>query len=259
MYNLFVSSNADDWNGEPWTIELSRCVQEYTDKTIIARFGSLDDAAIDALKQLPCIFAYEAANMLAPKFGTIREITKRYGEVKVAYEILPVERFLDPQDFERPPFELGIGKWEMNRTHWAVKDVDLQKELKSRGITLPALKTESPREISEVTRRDIIEKLTVAGGVDWSGRLEDGEFLGRLYDLSKLPSNDLRYNTAADDIWQHTVNNPGDWPRNWVFQDKRFKLLDGPDREFLRFLCETVHPVVRHSDKEARELGITLW
>ncbi len=34
-------------------------------------------------------------------------------------------------------FELDIGMWEMNRTHWAVKEVDLAKELHGRGITLP--------------------------------------------------------------------------------------------------------------------------
>lgn len=34
-------------------------------------------------------------------------------------------------------FELEIGKWELNRTHWAVKDVDLPAELSRKGITLP--------------------------------------------------------------------------------------------------------------------------
>jgi len=34
-------------------------------------------------------------------------------------------------------FDLDIGKWELNRSHWAVKDVNLPKELRSRGIVLP--------------------------------------------------------------------------------------------------------------------------
>jgi hypothetical protein len=34
-------------------------------------------------------------------------------------------------------FELEIGKWELNRTHWAVKDVDLPAELSRKGISLP--------------------------------------------------------------------------------------------------------------------------
>ncbi|MFP3243938.1 MAG: hypothetical protein RXR20_05100, partial [Paraburkholderia sp.] len=44
-------------------------------------------------------------------------------------------------------------------------------------------------KISEVTRRDIIDSLT-SEGVEWSGRLEDQEFLARLFDLNSLPSTD---------------------------------------------------------------------
>lgn len=45
-----------------------------------------------------------------------------------------------------------------------------------------------------------------------------------------------------------------DWPDDWVFYDPRFKIMHAPDVEFLRFLCETVHPVVRPDQDEAREL-----
>lgn len=39
-----------------------------------------------------------------------------------------------------------------------------------------------------------------------------------------------------------------------MFYDSRLNLLHAPDEEFLRFLCETVHPVVRPSLAEAQEL-----
>src|SRR5208282_5940629 len=90
--------------------------------------------------------------------------------------------------------------------------------------------------------------------IGWGGRYGDDEFLSRLYDLSTLPSTDHRYKNAAGDIWQHTVNNPDDWSRDWVFYDRRFNLLHASDSEFLRFLCETVHPVVRPTKEESREL-----
>ena len=32
MYNLFVTGNEEAWQGEPWTIEAVRCVNEYTDE-----------------------------------------------------------------------------------------------------------------------------------------------------------------------------------------------------------------------------------
>jgi hypothetical protein len=58
---------------------------------------------------------------------------------------------------------------------------------------------DTPKAISEVTRRAVIDHVSVAK-VSWAGRLQDDEFLARLYDLSKLPSFDPRYQDAAGDI-----------------------------------------------------------
>jgi hypothetical protein len=139
MYNLFVSYSSDSWNGEPWQIDISRCVREYTDGSISERLGKLDGSAVSELMKLPCIFAYETAQALPPKFGILRAIAQRQGEVRVEYEIQQVEPFLAFEDFEKLRFELDIGKWEMNRTHWAVKDVNLPRELHAhRGIDLPS-------------------------------------------------------------------------------------------------------------------------
>jgi hypothetical protein len=128
MYNLLVSSKAEAWNGEPWQIELSRCVREYTENEITGRFGALDEVAVSELKRLPCIFAYEVFNRLAPKFGLIRDVAKRQGQVRIEYELQAVDPFLSAEDLEQLTVELDIGKWEMNRTHWAVKDLSLAKE-----------------------------------------------------------------------------------------------------------------------------------
>lgn len=98
-------------------------------------------------------------------------------------------------------------------------------------------------KISQLTRRDIFDSM-IAEHVNWCGRLEETEFLGRLFDLQSLPSKDGRFDNAVGDIWQHRVNN-FDWDDDWVFYDKRFGLLTGDDEVFLRFLCETIHPVVR--------------
>src|SRR5882672_7847300 len=98
MYNLLVSGNPEAWQGEPWQIEFSRCVREYTDNAITERFGSLDDAAVSELKRLPSIFAYEAVNKQNPKFGMIRDVAKRQGQVRIEYEILPLDPFLTAAD-----------------------------------------------------------------------------------------------------------------------------------------------------------------
>lgn len=137
MYNLLVSGNDESWDGQPWQIEQSRCVREYTDADITSRFGNLSEDAIAQLKQLPCIFAYEASHNLAPKFGAITNIQSRQGQVRIEYEIQPLDRFLTAEELHELAFELDISKWEMNRTHWAVKDVNLVKELSAKEIKLP--------------------------------------------------------------------------------------------------------------------------
>jgi hypothetical protein len=108
-------------------------------------------------------------------------------------------------------------------------------------------------DVSRATRQNIVDGLKI-DQVAWSGRWEDVEFLQRLYDLKTLPSADTRFKNAAGDIWQHRVNNPTDWSDDWVYDDPRFDLLQGPTDAFLRFLCEMVHPVVRPDRNEALKL-----
>jgi hypothetical protein len=98
-------------------------------------------------------------------------------------------------------------------------------------------------KISNITRRDIFDSLIIEG-INWNGRLQETEFLSRLYDLSKMPSTDSRFKDAYGDIWQHRLNN-NDWDDNWIFSDKRFNLLHCDDTTFLQFLCEMLHPIVR--------------
>jgi hypothetical protein len=106
--------------------------------------------------------------------------------------------------------------------------------------------------ISEATRRKIIRTIKEED-IRWSGSLNDVEFLSRIYDLDKLPSHDPRYEDAKRDIRQHTVNND-DWPSDWIFEDDRLNLLHCPEDEFLRFLCEMIHPKVRPDIKKAQGL-----
>jgi hypothetical protein len=110
--------------------------------------------------------------------------------------------------------------------------------------------------ITEVTRRDIVAHLR-ASEISWAGRLSQPEFLARLFDLDKLPSNDDRFSTARGDISIHTVSFH-DWEPDWIFTDNRFAILWVSDNEFLRFLCEMLHPIVRPDPKDSRGLAAAL-
>ncbi len=111
----------------------------------------------------------------------------------------------------------------------------------------------SKGNVPRTIRQNIIDGLKI-DKVSWNGRLNEVEFLQRLYDLENLPSNDSRFKNSAQDIWQHRINNPDDWSDDWIYDDSRFGLLAGSAETFLRFLCEIVHPVVRPERNEALKL-----
>lgn len=111
------------------------------------------------------------------------------------------------------------------------------------------------KQITEITKRDIfalfqygmdVQEFFESKRIQCScyGKLSEMDFLKRLYDLSALSSFDSRFDNAEGDIWQHTINN-NDYEDGWVFEDKRFQLLDGDDEAFLKFLCASFHPAVR--------------
>lgn len=127
------------------------------------------------------------------------------------------------------------------------------------GVTIAPRLDHSPEwrhsknDVSRSIRQNIIDGLKI-DNIPWNGRLNEVEFLQRVFDLEHLPSNDSRFKNAARDIWQHRINNPDDWHDDWIFDDSRFNLLNGPSDTFLKFLCEIVHPVVRPDRNEALKL-----
>lgn len=114
---------------------------------------------------------------------------------------------------------------------------------------------EIANKISNITKRDILELFRKGINIDevfetktviypYFGRLEELEFLTRLYDLKAMRSLDNRFKDAEGEIWHHTVNND-DYPNDWVFMDERFQLVGGNDEIYLKFICEIFHPEVR--------------
>ena len=105
--------------------------------------------------------------------------------------------------------------------------------------------------ISEITKRNIFDELKIRN-TNWSGRLDEVEFLNRLFDIESLPTTDGRFQNMRGDIWQHRINN-NDWDNWWIISDTRLNLMSD-DNTFLRFITEIIHPVVRNDAKEVSEL-----
>jgi hypothetical protein len=104
------------------------------------------------------------------------------------------------------------------------------------------------KQITELTRRDIFDYILVEK-IIWNGRLEEADFLARIFDIKDMESYDSRFQNTYGDIWQHRVNNY-DWEDDWIFRDDRFDLMSCDDSLLLQFLCEMIHPVVRTDRQE---------
>ena len=111
-----------------------------------------------------------------------------------------------------------------------------------------------PNTISSNIRQNIFDGIRLEG-VFWAGELNDVDFLSRIFDLKSMPSYDSRYHDASGDIFQHRHNNY-DWEDDWVFGDVRFNLSHCDDTTFLKFLCETLHPIVRPNIEESQKLAL---
>lgn len=83
------------------------------------------------------------------------------------------------------------------------------------------------------------------------GDLTIVDFLKLIWDLPTMKSEDPRYRNAEGDAVQHIINNY-DWDTNDIFE-RRFNLLGGDDKYFVKFIEVVVSPTVRHNKQEITE------
>ncbi|MFJ9203101.1 AbiJ-related protein [Streptomyces flaveolus] len=103
--------------------------------------------------------------------------------------------------------------------------------------------------ITSVTRNDIFNYLREISS-PWWGKLDEVTFLEDLYDLVQPTADNSWLSTVRADIQQHRINNY-DLDDDWIFEDPRLELSDGPDEVLLAFLARTVHPEVAVGVEEA--------
>ena len=133
MFNLFIHGAEGAWDTGVCVLEEDRLFQ-YTVPVLRDRFKPLNESAMAELLRLPCIFAYEKGVDAPAKMGWIQNIRRRQGGIELTYETTMLLPAISPERFQTLKDDLDIAdKWEMSRTHWAVKDVDLARVLLDHG------------------------------------------------------------------------------------------------------------------------------
>ena len=124
-----------------------------------------------------------------------------------------------------------------------------------RIVSMPRLPRAKQRTISEITRRDIFDMLTL-DGIDWAGRLEESDFLALIRGTSPTCARRMvasRTQPATSGSTASIIRRIGSRTTG-IFTDSRFDPMYGDDDTLLRFLAEMVHPAVRPEEDETRSL-----
>lgn len=126
MYNLLCFGV--NWNEKVVRIPRSR-VFERTDERICERFKPLGKIDLEAIKELPCIFCNEGTDNESIYVGYIQHmnIVGDYYSVEVNFDTSI--HGLKNRRVHELRSRLCIEDYELNRSHWAIKNIDLYKFL----------------------------------------------------------------------------------------------------------------------------------
>ena len=143
-YNLFVIGTETFSDGH-FIVPKDRALTESMTPENKAQFSALSDEAIARIRTFPSIFASE--NHYYGKtdddhqaiFGIVKEVRIQDNGIKIHFQSLwPIPQ----QRLNEIIFQLAIDGTtsfnELDRTHWAIKRVNLIEELKAAGISVLA-------------------------------------------------------------------------------------------------------------------------
>lgn len=162
MYSLLMVGSRGWWENGGTNVDLSRYL-EYTDADLKEQLGSLTPAVIERLMSCPVMFAYEFYDHEEPSVevawvGRFTSIKVRKSAARIAFEFDPTVPVITAGRIRPILWDLDIDKYEVTRTHWAVKDIDLYSVLRRKRILdgLPAqVRTPDLRVTSEAVDRAI--------------------------------------------------------------------------------------------------------
>ena len=142
FYHLFVILG-EKFEDNYFLVPKDRALTESTNDELKSKYASLTPEAIEGLKRYPAIFADEnhsygkTDDAQDAYFGFVKDIKIQDNGIKIYYTIITA---IPQQILNEQCFELGIGGArsfnELNRTHWALKQINLIEALQTAGVQI---------------------------------------------------------------------------------------------------------------------------
>jgi hypothetical protein len=192
MLNLLVSYSEDSWDYGSYTIEKSRfCEHTRQDiREFYLDFHQNETKKKDLLSY-PCLFVVEN-EAKESRIGSITELIEDGKNIVIKFQFdtnfVPI-----PKGKVRELMKhLDIGKWELSRTHWAIKDVNAINVLLTYGFSSGAPLPIETKNIPIPSNRNVF----IVHGHDSLMRNDVKEFLANELNLvpiilSEVPSNGM--------------------------------------------------------------------
>ena len=146
MYNFLVTATVGAWDKLGYEYPVGRFL-EYTSDDVASRFRELGSEQFEALRRMPCLFAYEGTKHPL-RVGWLSTVKRRGQSLYIEWTFDPD---VPPLEFEKiRPVQaaLDIREWELSRTHWAIKDEDLAEVLTRHQLIVPASRTSQVEKTS---------------------------------------------------------------------------------------------------------------
>lgn len=124
MLNLLITSDEKAWTKSPAFIEQNRCLTECILPELKEKYSDFSKDAIEELKKIPCIFAYEKFHKLDAYIGFIKNVITYQKGIRIDYELTGQEIKFD--DLMQLTDILDMDTREWNRTHWTLKNTNLE-------------------------------------------------------------------------------------------------------------------------------------
>lgn len=154
MFNFLVTAVDGTWDQSSYMYPRVRFL-EFTSDDIAASFRELKSAQLTALTEMPCLFAYEDTGK-PMRIGRLKSVKLRDNgrSILIEYEINSKISPIPFEFIEKLQALLDIRTWELNRTHWAIKEEDLFHVLTEAGISMNAV---PPTNVSKSTLPPLAE------------------------------------------------------------------------------------------------------
>lgn len=142
FYHLFVILG-ENFEDNYFLVPKDRALTESTSDELKTKYASLSPEAIEGLKRYPAIFADEnhsygkTDDAQDAYFGFVKDVKIQDNGIKIYYTIITA---IPQQILNEQCFELGICGTrsfnELNRTHWALKQINLIEALQKAGVQI---------------------------------------------------------------------------------------------------------------------------